>query len=285
MASQADDDGAAIRRLVVLLDASRASRAALEEAADLAARRGFELLGLFVEEEALLRSAGLPFAREIGPTSAALRPLDPARIERRLRAQAREMQQLLQGLTRRYAITASLQVARGAVVAQALAYITPSDLIVVGKTGWSSLRPGRLGSTPRSLVAQASLAVMVLGEAGGAQAHPTMVLFDHPEAGPRALAMATQIARRDGRTLTVLLPPADPETLADLRRRAASWLAGRGVEAEMQELAGTGPEAIAGAVRTAGGRTLVVSRASPALAGPAGARLIEAVAPPVVVVP
>ena len=36
-----------LRRLVVLVDASHASRAALEEAADLAARSGAELVGLF----------------------------------------------------------------------------------------------------------------------------------------------------------------------------------------------------------------------------------------------
>ncbi|HKJ71380.1 MAG TPA: universal stress protein [Gammaproteobacteria bacterium] len=277
--------GGDIRRVVVLLDASRASRTALVEAAELAARSGAELIGLFVEEEDLLRSAALPFARELGPTSGALRPLDPARIERRLRAQARELQHLLQGMTRRYAITASLQVARGRVVTQALAYISPGDLIVVGKTGWSSLRRRRLGSTARHLIGEASLTVMVMEQGGGAEAQPTMVLFDHPEAGLRALEMAARIAHRDSRILTVLLPPADPDTLDSLRRQAESWLQARDLAAKVQVLGGLAAETVAQAVRSGNGRALVVSRTSPALAGEAGSRLIEAVGPPVVVVP
>lgn len=274
-----------IRRLVVLVDASHSSRAALEEAAELAARSGAELLGLFVEEEDVLRSAALPFTQEIGPTSGTLRPVDPPRIERRLKAQAREIQKLLQGLSERHAITASLEVARGRVVAQALAYITPEDLIVVGKTGSSPLRPARLGSTARHLIREGSLRVMVLGQAGGRETQPTMVLFDHPEGGLRALSTGLRIARRDSLALTILLPPADPKTLDDLRSQAETWLNNRGAQADIQVLRGASPDSLARAVHTQKGRALVVSRSSPSLAGETGARLVEAVNPPVVFVP
>jgi nucleotide-binding universal stress UspA family protein len=268
--------------VVVLVDTSRASRAALEEAAELAAHRGTELLGLFVEEEDLLRSAGLPFAGEIGPTSAALRPVDSRSMERRLRARAGELRRLLETLVRRHAIAGSLQVARGRVVAQALANAGPGDLVVVGKSGWSPLRTGRLGSTARDLLGQASLTVMVM-EHPAAGAHPTVALFDHPEWGPRALDMAAQIARRDGRALAVLLPPGEPEAMAELRRGAEAWLTARGLQAEFHTLSAHSPRAVAAAVAAAEGRALVVSRQSPVLAD--GAQLVEAVAPPVVVVP
>lgn len=274
-----------LRRLVVLVDTSHSSRAALAEAAELAAHSGAELLGLFVEEEELLRSAALPFTREIGPTSGALRPLDPALIERRLQAQAREIQKMLRGLSERHSITASLEVARGRVVSQALAHISPDDLIVVGKTGRSTLRPTRLGSTARHLIEQASLRVMVLEQTAAQESHPTMVLFDQPEGGSRALATALRIARRDGLALTVLLPPADPEAREDLRARAETWLANRGVEADVQVLGGTSPESLAQTVHSRSGRALVVSRSSPVLAQGAGTRLVEAVSPPVVLVP
>ena len=274
-----------LRRLVVLVDASHASRAALEEAADLAAHSGADLVGLFVEEEDLLRSAALPFTTEIGPTSGAMRPMDPARIEKRLRAQAGEVQKLLRRLSERHAITASLEVARGRVVAQALAYITPEDLIVVGRRSQSPWHPRRIGSTVRHLIREGSLKVMVLGEIAVNESHPTLVLFDQPEAGTRALATALRIARRNGLELTVLLPPTDPETLADLRRRAETWLANRGIEADIQVLASTSPTELARMALARSGRALVVSRSSPALAGEAGEQLVEAVAPPVVFVP
>jgi hypothetical protein len=95
--------------------------------------------------------------------------------------------------------------------------------------------------------------------------------------------MAVQIARRDGRALTVLLPPG--ASGAALREQAAGWLAERGLQADFLTLPGPDPQAVAAAVNRGGGRALVISRASPLAAGDAGPRLIEAVAPPVVVVP
>ena len=65
-----------IRRILVALDASRHSLAALEAAAELAARLKAELVGLFVEDIDLLRLAGLPFAREIRYPSAIIQQLD-----------------------------------------------------------------------------------------------------------------------------------------------------------------------------------------------------------------
>lgn len=59
-----------IERVVVRLDAVSDSMAAITEAAGLAARWQATLQGLFVEDEALLRLAALPFAREVGATGA-----------------------------------------------------------------------------------------------------------------------------------------------------------------------------------------------------------------------
>ena len=278
------DSGGAIRRVIVLVDAPAASVAALREAATLASRRDAELLGLFVEEEDLLRSAGLPFAREIGPTSTALRRVDAARMERRLRARARDIRRTLEGLARSHAIAGTLQVARGRVMPQVLAAAAAGDLIVVGKSGWSPLRRGRLGSTARQLIDEASLTVMVLEQAAGAAVRPTLALFDHPEAGRRALAVAAQIAQRDGHALTVLVPGGDPAAAAELHRRAEGWLAEHGLEAAVQTTDG-GPEALARAMGASGGHILVVSRAGPVMAGGAGDRVLERLATPVVVVP
>jgi nucleotide-binding universal stress UspA family protein len=57
--------GLAFRRILVALDASVNSLAAIEQAATLAANLEAEQLGLFVEDINLLRIATLPFARQI----------------------------------------------------------------------------------------------------------------------------------------------------------------------------------------------------------------------------
>ena len=71
----------AIRRILVALDASTHSLAALETAAGLAARLEAELVGLFVEDINLLRAAELPFARETSFYSSSLRPLERGELE------------------------------------------------------------------------------------------------------------------------------------------------------------------------------------------------------------
>ena len=83
----APDKPEGFRRVLVALDSSAASSAALEVAAGVAASQACELSGLFVEDEDLLRLAELPFAREIQLARAMSRTLVPEQLQRDLRAQ------------------------------------------------------------------------------------------------------------------------------------------------------------------------------------------------------
>jgi hypothetical protein len=80
------------RVVAVAFDTSARGQAALEAAVRLAAATRAQLQGLFVEDEDLLRLAGLPFAREIDCLSASLRQLHAATMERALRTAAIEAQ-------------------------------------------------------------------------------------------------------------------------------------------------------------------------------------------------
>jgi len=64
-------------RVVLALDLSHPPQGHAEAAAALARRFGAELLALYVDDLDLIRSAALPFTRELGLFSAAPRPLDP----------------------------------------------------------------------------------------------------------------------------------------------------------------------------------------------------------------
>ena len=103
----------AIRRILVALDASPHSLAALEAAVTLAARFRAELAGLFVEDADLLRFAELPFAEEIGLFSAQRRRLDGLELERQMRAQMVRIRRLFSGATRQAHVEGSFRVVRG----------------------------------------------------------------------------------------------------------------------------------------------------------------------------
>ncbi|KPV39214.1 hypothetical protein AN478_13155 [Thiohalorhabdus denitrificans] len=271
-----------IRRILVLVDASRTSQAALEAAAELAARHDAELATLYVEETDLLRLAGLPFAREVGTTSGVSRPLSSEQLERRLKGQAAEVRQRLQALAARHRIRWSLQVARGRADAVALAWATPGDLLVVGKTGWSRLPYKRLGSTPRDLVRKANVSVMVYAPPPTPRRHPIVAVFDDPQSGPPTLALAAYIAHTEADTLTVLIPEAEAERLVPEVRR---WLAGRGVDASLKLLQARDPEALTNTLSRERLQALVIHRNSPLIAGEVRQRLLESLDVPVVLVP
>jgi hypothetical protein len=108
MAARAQE--VAIRRIIACFAAgSPASPVAI---ARLATELRADLLGLFIEDTELLRFAALPFAAEVGFPSATRRALDPAAVERALRAQAAALQSTLSAALDAAAIPWSFRVAR-----------------------------------------------------------------------------------------------------------------------------------------------------------------------------
>lgn len=119
-----------IRRIIVGLEPAPRSRAVLEAAAELAVRMEAELVGLFVESQDLLHFAGLPFAREVGFTSATKRALDVESMERALRALAKEAQGTLAAIAERTPVQWSFRVARGSLAAELFAAVEEADLVI-----------------------------------------------------------------------------------------------------------------------------------------------------------
>lgn len=188
-----------IRRIVVALDTSADSLAALEAAVALAALLEAELEGLFVEEEDLLRLAG-PTATEIDLLSGRRRPLDRASLERQLRARAGRARRALERTAGRVRVRWSFRTVRGRVESELLA--AGGDLITLGLRGHSLHRPP--GSTAAAVVAGASLPVLVLRR-GARLGRTVHVLYDATPGGRRALGTAAELARRHGAPLNVLL--------------------------------------------------------------------------------
>jgi hypothetical protein len=109
-----------IRRIVAGFDAGACRRETLQAIAALAAETQAELLGLFIEDTALLELARLPFAAEVGYPSAQRRALDFASVERALRARAEALRGALAAALEPTQVVWSFRVAREA-AAQALA--------------------------------------------------------------------------------------------------------------------------------------------------------------------
>jgi len=267
-----------IRRVLVAVDASDASLAGLQAAADLAVRLQAELHGLFVEDINLLRLASLPFASEVVYAAPAARRLDPVGMELALRAQAERVRQRLEAAARQASVPWSFQVARGQVAAELLTRTHEVDVLILGR----GAAGGRLGSVARTVIVQAACSVLLHG--GRRVERPVVAVYDGSPLAARVLDLAMRLSRQDGHNLTVLLVPGEGVPAAVLREQVEGQLDAAGPETRVATLTRGDAGELVRAVRAQAGKLLVLPASAPALADTAQGNLLEQLDCPVLLV-
>jgi nucleotide-binding universal stress UspA family protein len=252
------DDQLTIRRILVALDASYHSLAALEAAAELAASMEAELQALFVEDANLLRLAGLPLAREIRYPFVIPVRLDRARMERALRAQAAQARQALARASEERHIKWSFRVVRGEVAPEVLAAAMEADLLTLGKASRPLTLRVRLGSTARAAAARAPCCVLLLQRDVGIRS-PVLVTYDGTPSTQQALTMAARLAQKHGGDLTILIIADAPHAAQRLQAQVSDLLRGRGLVVRYRRLTDPGAATLIHEVRTEGSGVLVLS--------------------------
>lgn len=246
-----------LRRIVVGLDASPPSQAALRAAVALAARCEAELVGLFIEDANLLRMVALPFAAEMGMFSGRRRRLATAEVERELRVHGDRVRRALQALAESAHVRWEFRAARGDIASELTAAATEADVVILGKAGWSLAQQGHLGSTARAVVGQTPGLTLIIQQ--GAHLGPlTMIVYDGSRTAIRALAAAAFVARVMDDDLTVLLIADDLDSARALEQEVGAWLADRGLTARYRRLTSDHVPRLGQMVRLEGGGTLVL---------------------------
>ncbi len=210
--------GRVLKRILVALDASRASLDALSAAAALAGQLGAELGGLFVEDENLLRLEGHPFARQMRLPSGDWGPLEREAIEADLRALAARAREALEEAAAPRRLSWSFRVARGRVSLEVIAAAGDADLLVLGASGYRLTRGP--GDTARAAAARAPVSVLLLTR-GAKVGAPLLAAYDGSPAGDRALELAASLADAGAGDLEVLVAAPDQvefEALAEQAR-------------------------------------------------------------------
>jgi len=272
-----------IRRILVALDASTHSLAALDAAAELAASLHAELLGIFVEDENLLHLAGLPFAHELRTPVATSEPLNSEAMERQLHLQAAQARWALEKAAKRVDAQWSFRTVRGQVTPSVLSAALDADLVAMGRVSRPLHSRSRLGSTARAASREFGRSVLLMQQ-GSDLSYPVLVTYDGSQAAQQAMAAAAKLARFSGDKLNVLLMIEDYEAAEPLRDEVSSWLEERELSAEFHWLPEASVAKLAEMVRSAEDCVLVLGGDNPLLRADAIQELLDATDCPVMLV-
>lgn len=198
-------------RIVVAVDTSRQSLAALEEAAMLAALMEAELESLFVEDINLLHLCGFPFCNQIGSYTARPRQVDNRAMERELRALAARLRAETARIAQRAQVPWHFQVRRGSVVNELLHAAESALFIGLGRAGAGRRKP--MGSTVQAVVTRTTRPVLVLGETQRT-APPLVVIHTGDAASRRALELAVRLAPRFEHQLEIWIQPVPSQAMS-----------------------------------------------------------------------
>jgi nucleotide-binding universal stress UspA family protein len=254
-----------IHRILVALDASLRSLAALEAAADLAAQWHAELLGLFVEDVDLLRLASAPAAIHCVYPSASEQPLSAVQIESELRALAERARRSLAGAAERAQVHWSFRIVRGNVPAEVLLAAAEADLLTMGGAGGSIARRLGLGSTARAAIAGARSSLLLV-QGRVARHLPVLTIYDRTPGAADACRFAAHLAETTSGRLTVLLISSSRRREPEMEAEVARLVASEKLRVRFRRLESADKRDFLRAMQLEEGGVLVISGQSPFLA-------------------
>jgi hypothetical protein len=244
------------RRLIVELASGAPDPATLAVAAAFARLLDLELLGLFVEDEALLTMADLPFAREIRLPTHHWDPIDPVRLQQELRQHAALMRQRLRQAVRAHGIADVFEVMRGDPAACLAERSGAGDIVAfAAPAGDGPLISARL-RRGRDVVCQVDAAVLLIPPALRRTHGPVAVVL--ASSGDRSLETAADIAAAAGERLLVLSASGTDAMREVLPRVAAHGLAADKVT--LRALPGLQPDDVAAGLAGERERLIVMTR-------------------------
>ncbi|MDE2335184.1 MAG: hypothetical protein KGK10_11670 [Rhodospirillales bacterium] len=251
---QGADDG----RVVVGLWHASLDAAAMQQAAEVARLLSADLYGLFIEDEALLAMAALPFAREIHYATRTWRALRPDAVESEMREAAREAQRLLDHAARATGIASAFEVMRGDPAACITAACRAGDILVLAEQAEGGVRAAQDAWRLREAAAQAACSILLLPERPAHRHGAIAAVLGHGD--DSVFATACALAAATGEDLALLLEDeTGPQAAAALVARArAEGLEHQRITA--RPLGGAAPGAVPEALAALPARLLVLAR-------------------------
>jgi nucleotide-binding universal stress UspA family protein len=221
-----------IKRVLVCLDSSKHSFAALKAAIEIARQFNAVLRGIFVEDVKLLNLAEMPFQQEVGEYTAIVRELSSDGLSRGLVIQSRWVSRSFQKLIDQTDLQADFAIHRGDIIESIDKESKNCDLIIIGKTGTSPLGKPKLGSTARALIQNHNKPLLLVEERNQI-GYPMILLYENSPIGQMSLETAKEMLDPQ-ETLLVLLNNDDPVSFLEEKKVLSEWATSQKVNISIQ---------------------------------------------------
>lgn len=193
-------------KVLLTLECERLDADAMKAVARLFGEGELEMLGLFVEDEDLLRAARLPGLTEVSVNTGEVKSVSVEQIQAQVAGQARRAREEFESSARGLKVKHSFRIARGrAVDAVAEAALT-SDVVVVSRALRATGLRSRRGVQFEPLVKQ-QRNILFVNEPWASGARVIVLCESTPSQCQRPLALARRIADAENIELVLAVPP------------------------------------------------------------------------------
>jgi nucleotide-binding universal stress UspA family protein len=199
-----DEETVHLRKILVAVDTSAHSRAALEAAAILAKITEANISGIFVQEEHWNHIGKLSSVSAVNELTGQSQLLKEEDLQQQIELLAKRLQRDLQQISRRHQIEHSWNTKRGEVAEEILKAARDADLITIGRRGRSFIQKNKLGSTARKIIQKADKPVLILKK-GLRLGNTLTVLYNATPQSRKGLWMALDIAEENSSELSVMV--------------------------------------------------------------------------------
>jgi len=226
-----------VREILVAIDTSTHSQAALEAAVAFAKTMEANLQGLFVQDEVWQKLSKLPSTSTINTLTGNVLPLESETLEDHINLLRNRLRRKMEFLSRRNKVTYSWSSMQGKVEDKILEASENADLITIGLKGKSASRK-RIGSSARTIIKKADKPVLILKE--GLHLGTTLtVVYDASEESQKGIRLALKIAKKNNSSLKVLVVDNNPEVLDQRSKELESLLEGAQISVNVELMKNT----------------------------------------------
>jgi nucleotide-binding universal stress UspA family protein len=199
-----------LREILVAIDSSAHSQAALKAAATLAKLMEANIRGLFVHEEHWSQLSRLPAITSINELTGKTHTLEEEGLEKQVNLLEQRLRRQLEDISKQNKMSHSWEATQGQVAGEILEAAKRADLITIGRQGRSFSSKNKLGSTAKAIIRFADKPILLL-EKGLNLGKTITVVFDASEKSQKGLNLALSLAKRNNGELSILVLNKDQE--------------------------------------------------------------------------